>query len=138
MEQQNTQKKKIWKKIVAVAAAVAIVAGGTALYAGASGQKENKEVAAVVSLDVNPSIQMSIDEQERVLEAKALNSDAEAVLGEMDFAGANLEVAMYAVVGSMVKRGYLSDKANSLLICLLYTSCRNQLGQTPEPERYGL
>ena len=36
--------------------------------------------------------------------------------GEMDFSGSDLEVAVNAIIGSMLQKGYLSELANSILI----------------------
>lgn len=73
-------------------------------------------VASTISLDVNPSIEIKMNRQERVLEVNALNEDAKIILGDMDFSGSSLDVAVNALIGSMIRNGYLSDLANSILI----------------------
>ena len=100
----------------AVAAAVAVLAllvgGGFGLVR----YREANAVDAVVALDVNPSIELRVNRGERVISAAALNADAEVVLGDMDLKGADLDVAVNALIGSMVRAGYLDDLANSILI----------------------
>lgn len=58
-------------------------------------------VASVVSLDVNPSIQLQVNSKERVLSADALNDDAQVILEGMDLKGTQLNVAVNAIVGSL-------------------------------------
>jgi uncharacterized membrane protein YkoI len=51
-----------------------------------------------------------------VLEALALNEDAKSVLDGMDLKGSDLNVAVNAIIGAMVRNGYISEMANSILI----------------------
>jgi len=83
--------------------------------------------AAVVSLDVNPSVEMNIDEKERVLTWKALNTEAEVILRGLDLSGADLRVASYAVIGSMLTKGYLNDQNNSVLVSVISQDRENGL-----------
>ena len=73
-------------------------------------------VASVVSLDVNPSVVLSVNNKEKVLEARAANLDAEEILEGMDLKGTDLNVAINAIVGSLLKHGYVDELANSILI----------------------
>ncbi|MGN0294237.1 MAG: PepSY domain-containing protein [Lachnospiraceae bacterium] len=71
---------------------------------------------SVVMLDVNPSLSMNVDENEKVLSVEALNDDAKEILGSMDLKGTSLETAVNAIIGSMLQKGYLSDIQNSILV----------------------
>ena len=71
---------------------------------------------SIVALDVNPSIELKINKEEEVISAEALNGDAGTILDGMDLKGTKLNVAINALIGSMVKNGYLSDLANSVLV----------------------
>ena len=64
---------------------------------------------SIVGLDVNPSVELSINRKERVLKADALNEDARTILQGMDLKGVELNVAVNAIVGSMVSNGYLDS-----------------------------
>ena len=100
-------------------AAVAAVAACAVLAVGALGIVRNhasQQETAVVVLDVNPSILLSIDREERVLSVVAQNSDASRILDGMDLTGVQLNVAVNALIGSLLKNGYISELANSILI----------------------
>ena len=73
-------------------------------------------VASTVSLDVNPSIEIRVNEKERVLSVNPKNEDGRTVVGDMDFSGSSLDVTVNALIGSMLRSGYLSELSNSILI----------------------
>lgn len=112
MEKKRTSPLRSFAAIAAVL--VLIVAGVFAMktFGGSSADA----LAAVVSLDVNPSIELNVDKDENVLSAKGLNADGKTVLGDMQLKGSKLDVAVNAIIGSMLQNGYLDDMANSILL----------------------
>ena len=78
--------------------------------------KINEVVAATISLDVNPSIEIKINKNEKVLDVVALNDDAKLIIGDMDFKGSDLKVTVNALIGSLVRNGYINELTNSILI----------------------
>ncbi len=72
--------------------------------------------AAVVALDVNPSIELKIDGKNRIISATANNADAEIILQGMNLKGSTLDTAVYAIIGSMTVHGYLNEYTNSVLV----------------------
>ena len=66
--------------------------------------------------NVNPSIEIQVNKSEKVLEVKPLNDDAKIVVGDMDFSGSKLDATINALIGSMLRNGYISDMANSILV----------------------
>ena len=72
--------------------------------------------SAAVYLDVNPSVELKVNYRNRVTTAIPHNSDAVEILEEMDLKGTDLDVALYAILGSMVHHGYLTDSTDTILI----------------------
>ena len=74
----------------------------------------------MVSLDVNPSIELKVNRSEKVLVCTPLNEDAKAILADMsngaDLKGAKLDVAVNAIVGSLVRNGYLDSISSAIMI----------------------
>lgn len=95
-------------------AAAAVLA--LAAFAGFREWRDGHTVASVVSLDVNPSIQMEVSRKEQVLSADPLNKEGWEVLNGMDLQGTPLTLAVNAVVDSMVRHGYLEDAGSAILI----------------------
>ncbi|MBR4073990.1 MAG: cell wall protein, partial [Firmicutes bacterium] len=110
MKEMRKNKSSGWKRIVAAAAMVAVIFGGAGMYV------QGNAVDSIIELDVNPSVELSVNKKERVVSAEALNEDAKVVLEDMDLKGADLEVAVNALIGSMLKHGYISELQNSILI----------------------
>ena len=95
------------------AACLALAIGGG--VAGVRYQQANA-VASVVSLDVNPCVRLEVNREEKVLSATPVNDDANQILDGMDLTGTDLEVAVNAIIGSLLKHGYVDELANSVLI----------------------
>ncbi len=72
--------------------------------------------SAVIALDVNPSLEIEVNKNEKVIQVNALNADAIKVIGEMELGGVGLDVAINALIGSMLRNGYLTADQNSILI----------------------
>ncbi len=73
-------------------------------------------VAATISLDVNPSIEIKVNPKEKVLSVTARNEEARNVIGDMDFTGNSLDVTINALIGSMLRKSYLNETTNSILV----------------------
>ncbi len=112
----KVKKKRTWPKIV-VAACLAL-----ALIGGVGGFIWQKDiaVASVVSIDVNPSIELTVSKSERVLSCTGMNEDAKTVLAEMnggeDLKGAKLDVAVNALVGALLRHGYFEGMSSAILV----------------------
>ena len=71
---------------------------------------------ASVFLDVNPSISLRVNYRNRVTKVTACNRDAVEILEDMDLSGTDLDVALYAILGSMVHHGYLTADTDTVLV----------------------
>ena len=113
MTTKKTANRK-WATLVAACLAVMLLCGGGVFYQRAHA------VASVVSLDVNPSIELKVSRNEKVLVCTPLNEDAKAILADMsngaDLKGAKLDVAVNAIVGSLVRNGYLDSISSAIMI----------------------
>ena len=106
--------KKAWTTLTAACLALVLLGGGGIFY------QQAHAVASVVSLDVNPSIELKVSNNEKVLVCTPLNEDAKAILADMgdgaDLKGAKLDVAVNAIVGSLVRNGYLNSISSAIMI----------------------
>lgn len=107
--------------VLATAACLCVmVMGGGAFHY----QYQNRKIESVIGIDVNPSVELSINRKDKVLNARALNADAREVMADMDLKGVDLNVAVNAVIGSMVTHGYLDDLDNAILVTVSNDSIR--------------
>ncbi len=109
------KRNRTLRGFAAVAAVFVLLIAGVFLAKSFQGGSANS-LAAVVSFDVNPSIELNIDKDEKVLSAVGLNEDGREVLSGMELKGTELDVAVNAIVGSMLQHGYLDEMANSILL----------------------
>ena len=113
MTTKKTTKKR-WTTLAAACLALVLLGGGGIFY------QQAHAVASVVSLDVNPSIELKVSRSEKVLVCIPLNEDAKAILADMgggaDLKGAKLDVAVNAIVGSLVRNGYLNSISSAIMI----------------------
>ena len=91
------------------------------LFIGIHGYYENYRSFATIYLDVNPSIEVSISKSEKVLNVYALNEDAERIIDGMDFRGSSLKVTVNALIGSLIRHGYIDEINNSILVSISNT-----------------
>ena len=109
-------KRKLRPWLAAACAALVLLGagGGGLIY------RQSYAVASVVSLDVNPSIELKVNRAERVISCTALNTEAAIVLFDMDggadLKGTKLDVAVNAIVGALVREGYLDSISSAILI----------------------
>ena len=113
MTTKKTAKKR-WTTLAAACLALVLLGGGGIFY------QQAHAVASVVSLDVNPSIELKVSKSEKVLVCTPLNEDAKAILADMgdgaDLKGAKLDVAVNAIVGGRVRDGGLNSIAAAIMI----------------------
>ena len=114
MTQNNTasKSKKRWLSMAVAACLTLVIAGGGAGYY----YQANSTVASIVSLDVNPSIELRVNKNEKVISATPMNDDAQTILEGMELKGTQVDVAMSAIIGSLLQHGYVDELANSILI----------------------
>ena len=110
------QKKKSRRLSGLIAACLMVaILGGSGFY-----YQRVCAVASVVSLDVNPSVELTVNRGERVISCTPLNEEAKEILADMgagaDLKGAKLDVAVNAIVGSLVRNGYLSSISSAIMI----------------------
>ena len=103
------------RNLMAACLALALVGGG-----GGAFYYQANAVASVVSLDVNPSIELKVNKREKVLSCIPLNEEARTVLSSMgdgaDLKGTKLDVAVNAIVGALVSNGYLDSISSAIMI----------------------
>ena len=105
------RKNKKLSRILSIAAVFVLLIAGVFLYKNFTGS----DAAALVSIDVNPSIELEVDADERIIIARALNDDGKKVLSGMKLEGTDLNTGVNAIVGSMLKNGYIDELRNSVL-----------------------
>lgn len=103
------KRQRVIAGLIAACFCMIMLAGGTYSY-------QNNRVDSVIGIDVNPSVELSVNKKNRVLKAEAVNQDGMTILKDMDMEGVDLNVAVNAIIGSMVTHGFLDDLDNAILV----------------------
>ena len=112
---ETPRKKTLFPAFAALAAMLVLVCAAVfVLFPVQRGSASS----AIITLDVNPSLSLTVDAGEHVVEAVPLNDDGRVVLKDMDLIGSDLNVTVNAVIGSMLQHGYLDidNFENAILI----------------------
>ncbi|QVK19393.1 PepSY domain-containing protein [Mycoplasmatota bacterium] len=82
------------------------------------GNTTTSHAFSTIAIDVNPSLVLELDEDDKVINVILNNKDAEIIVGDMDIIGVDYNVAINALIGSMVANGYISELTNSVLLSI--------------------
>ena len=113
----SSHRRWSFPRMAAIAAILVVIVAASFVFGRMSGAPAGQtSVASVVSLDVNPSIALNLDADAIVLEAAALNADAQEILSGIPLEGSHVNTAVSAIIGSLLSHGYIDELANSILI----------------------
>lgn len=93
-----------WQRLAAACVLLVLCAGGIFSWLWFS-------TKAVVSIDVNPSVALSLNRFEYVIDTQAGNTDGAEVLDDLSLKNLKLSTALDALMGAMSRKGYLDDQA---------------------------
>ncbi len=101
-----------WRAAACAVAAVFVAVAGV-LYSVRS-----PEVESIVSLDVNPSFELTVDGRDKVIDCFAVNEDAQAVLEGVSLKNMDLDAATETIISSTREHGYLTAEGtpNTILV----------------------
>lgn len=106
---QRSRRGGAWRRWMAAAAVFLLVVLSGGFYAA-------QTPGGVATLDVNPSIELTVNKLGRVLSVHACNADAQTVLDGLELRNQSLQAAADAIVTELQDDGYVSADTNSILI----------------------
>jgi hypothetical protein len=84
-----------------------LLAMGLALVLFVSGLQWVNASASYVAVDINPSIILTTNPWEKVVEVEALNADAEALLVNLELIGLQVDEAVELIIAEATEMGYI-------------------------------
>ena len=112
-ERMKKGMKKFSKGFVGVAAACVLLAVGVV---GVPYYGNNYVPDSHVDIDVNPGVEIVTNKKNKVLEVQSTNQDGASVIDGMDLKNTELKVAVNALIGSMVQKGYIQNDNTGILV----------------------
>lgn len=118
VEYRTSQYENIYKKIKMLSGAAAVLVLIFSFYIWFATRAE-PEIFAYVDLDINPSIEFSIDEKNVVIGLTPLNYDAQKIVRTLGKTrGKPIDEAIEYVIKRLQTEGFIKDKENQIiLIC---------------------
>ena len=114
MEKGMKKKFNIFSKgFVGVAAACVLLAVGVV---GVPYYGNNYVPDSHVDIDVNPGVEIVTNKKNKVLEVQSTNQDGASVIDGMNLKNTELKVAVNALIGSMVQKGYITSDNTGILV----------------------
>ncbi|KFZ27371.1 MAG: hypothetical protein KQ78_00421 [Candidatus Izimaplasma bacterium HR2] len=93
-----------------------------------SGTEVPAVVASTVTLDINPSVQITLDDDDNVINITAINSDGELLIDrDIKFKGLSLDRAIELIMAEAVKRGFIIDGDEDNIILIDVSSDREDV-----------
>ncbi|BCR36423.1 anti-sigma-I factor RsgI family protein [Mariniplasma anaerobium] len=81
-----------------------------------------------VTIDINPSVELIVSSNDKVIEANALNEDAEVLLSGLDLIGMDLDEAVDLIIATSIELGYISvDEDVETYVSVSAISCDEAL-----------
>lgn len=108
------REKQISLKHIGLIAAVFVMMIISVVSFGGLGDVSSA-AAAVVSIDINPSIEFEINQAKQVIKVLPMNQEAEELM-DQDLVGMPIEEALLAVVVKAKEKNYITKEKNSVLI----------------------
>lgn len=79
-------------------------------------QRDSQSVVAYVSMDINPSVELGVDENEKVRELRALNEDGEVIIKGLKYAGIHVEEVAASILERAKGSHYLDTPNKDIFI----------------------
>ncbi|MFA5007548.1 MAG: hypothetical protein WC509_08845, partial [Candidatus Izemoplasmatales bacterium] len=83
-----------------------------------------------VTLDINPSIDLTVSGNDKVLDANALNEDGEVLLLELDLIGETSADALEMIIDKAIELGFIDIEAAEAVVSVSTISENAELGET--------
>ncbi|MFK5884144.1 MAG: hypothetical protein QM489_07400 [Candidatus Izemoplasma sp.] len=82
-----------------------------------TGENTDAIVASTITLDINPSIEITLDEFDNVINVRALNNDGNELIDrDLLYSEMTVDETIKLLINRAVYLGYISDEQNAILI----------------------
>ena len=116
----NERSKKIINmRFIFACSLVLLFAFGIFTGFAISNKNVNPEAQTILYLETDASIEIALDENNKVISCKPLNQTAQNIVEGMDLKGWEISSTLNAILGSMCVKGYINSANNSMLVSVV-------------------
>ena len=114
------KKRPPWQVMAAAAAIVLLLVLALPLARRAAAPPVPGLPAYYVNVDINPSVELAVDEREKVISARGLNSDGEKLLAAVALKDEKVVTAIQILTREAVRQGYyLPDRPGAMMVTVV-------------------
>ena len=88
---------------------------------------KTNQVATILTMDINPSISISLNYKNKVLKVEGLNKDGKELLKDNKLNGNTLENAIEDITKKVIDKGYITENDNYILINVYGSSIEDKV-----------
>ena len=112
--QRKAQRNKIIKTAISCLCIALMICVGCMGLIGNNPESDDYYIL----IDVNPSIEITVNNDDVVKAVEALNDDGEKIIKDLELKDKPAEEAVKEITASMIDQGYISEEANSVLVSI--------------------
>lgn len=127
-EEQSEPRRKIRNRISTRYAAVAAMLGIMLIAGLAYAFSATHPVVAYLTMDINPSVEIGIDGDEKVRKLRALNGDGQRIIAGIAYKGVDVETVAAAILEQAGNAHYLDAPHKDILITSVLLNGKKQPG----------
>lgn len=113
VEYKKTINKNTKRLISAISAAAVFI---VMFFSYGLFKYSSQQVFAYVTLDINTSMEFSIDNENCVISLKPLNNDAENITKALNVKGKNIDMAIKEVITQIERTGFMERKSDNIIV----------------------
>ena len=107
---------RIISTIAAIFVLAILIAGGAFYLGRGTAGGFDKTVKALVSVDINPSIEFEINKDDEIISVNCYNKEGQEIIDSLDFRGMVLQEGVNEVVAAAKELGYINEDVNIVLV----------------------
>jgi len=82
-----------------------------------SSTQSNEVIASTVSIDINPSVELLLNEDDEIIDIEAINEDGELLIDNHNrFKGLSIDTAIRILVDNAIAKGFIEDSDPAILV----------------------
>lgn len=113
-EEIKEEKPKNYKKLILIVVGIFIVLASGSFIAWSFYQKN--KVVTIITMDINPSITISLNKDDEVIKVESLNEYGKALLDNKKFKDKSLEDTLDDISSLLIEKEYIKEEDNTILI----------------------
>ncbi len=102
---------------------------GTVFVLASCAETINAQDDTYLTVDINPSVELIVNRNEKVVYANPLNEDAEVLLASIELIGLDLDDALDLVIQTAIELGYIDVEADESYVYVSAISKDSELGE---------